>query len=257
MMLGVSARSTIGERISRAAGVLELVVSLLIALVSPFAFVFLLVTHAKWVIALGALSTAAHALWCARFEGWGERSAGEPMGAGRRVMLTLLVLCLNTLFWGLVLSSIVPRTWVSSFNVSAPAWLSDHDWLRWAEPLSASVEAFVAGALVELLAYVLALLPFVLVVAVAALLMIRLGAGRARDRVMFTFYVLFVAGSACLLCYLLFGSSLAWLFWGINGYILWKGGAWLTLFSVFVVGSIPFRIMTLLRNGSWLRAFFR
>jgi len=243
-------------RLHKTWGMLTFLVSLIIAFISPLAFAFLLVTQAKWALALGTLTTAGHAFWRARFDGWDEHAAGKRMSVKGQAALMLLVLCLNTLCWSLILSSLMPPGWVSSFNASAPGWLADPDWVRWAAPFRTAIDTFVATAFVEVLAHLLALLPFVLVPVFITLLVIRIGAARARDKTMFTFYVLCAVASGSFLGYFVFGNALASLFWGINGYILWKGEAWLTLLSILVVGFIPFRIATLLRGGGWLRDFF-
>jgi hypothetical protein len=68
--------------------------------------------------------------------------------------------------------------------------------------------------------------------------------------------VLVATSFICFTGYFIFGDSLGWLFWGINGYLLWKGSEWLTLLSIAVIGFMPFRIAALLRSGNWLRRFF-
>ncbi len=241
----------------RVRALLELLLSLILACVAPFAFLFLLVTHAKWALMLGVLSTAVHVFWRIRLGGWEERALADGMGLKGHAGLLLLILCLNGMFWGLVLSTLLPTEWIAHFNAQAPAWLADQDWQRWAAPFSQTLESFVNGALIELLAYLLALLPFVLVPLLGVLLIIRAGVPRVRDATLFRFHVLVIAFFTCLLGYFLFGSALGWLFWGINGYIVWQGGDWLGMLGIGVVGYMPFRILALLRSGSWLRALFR
>ncbi len=254
--LGGDPVSAVGRGLRKAWRSLEILVGLIIAFVSPFALLFLLVTQAKWALALGALTTAAHAYWRVRMDGWNERPDGSRPGFKGRAALLFLILCLNCMFWGLLIASVMPATWVADFNASAPAWLADHHWERWSVTFRQTIESFVSIALIEVFAYLLALLPFVLVFAVSVLLVIRIGLPRVTDKLMFVARVLVIGMIAGIVIQILWGPSLEWLFWAINGYILWRGAGLLTLLSIIVIGFMPFRIVELLRRGRWLRTFF-
>lgn len=254
--LGGDPVAAVGKGLRNAWRALEMLAGLIIAFVSPFAFFFLLVTQAKWALALGGLTTVAYAFWRARMDGWNERENGTRIGFKGRVSLLFLILCLNSMFWGLLIASVMPAGWVTDFNGSAPAWLADHHWERWSVTFRQTIESFVSIALIEVFAYLLALLPFVLVSAVSVLLVIRIGLPRVTDKLMFVARVLVIALIAGIVIQILWGPSLEWLFWAINGYILWRGAGLLTLLSIIVIGFMPFRIVELLRRGRWLRTFF-
>lgn len=245
--------SRVGKALRTTLSLLELLVSLIILIVSPLALLFLISSQAKWALTLGTLSTAAHVVWRTQFDGWRESASLDSMGIKGHAKLLFLVLCLNCMFWGLLLASLIPAGWISAFNGTAPAWLADHDWAQWSGPFSRSIEAFVTGSLIHLLAHLLALMPFVLAPLLVVAIVLRLLVGRVRDYNLAVMYVLVAALFICFIGYFLFGDSLAWLFWGINGYILWKGGDWLKLLSILLIGFMPFRIAALLRTGSWLR----
>ena len=248
--------AVVGKTLRTAWRAVEFLLGLILVFVAPFVFLFLLVTQAKWALALGALTTAALALWRTRMDGWSERSAEKPISVKGRAKLTLLILSLNCMFWGLLIASVIPLSWVAEFNALAPAWLADSNWEKWSEPFRHTLEAVVAMLLIDAFAYLLALLPFVFVFVSIVGLVLVIGLPRVEDKLMYIARVLALALAASVVIHIFWGRSLDWLFWAINGYILWKGAEWLALLSVIVIGFMPFRIVEVLRRGRWLRGFF-
>lgn len=235
---------------------LELMVGVIILMISPVAFVALVVMQAKWALTLGLLSTAAHAFWRARFDGWAERAAVDGMRWQGHAKLLLLTLFLNCMFWGMLLAQMVPAAWVAEFNAGAPGWLADRNWERWSEPFSRAIDLFVATSFVELLAYLLALAPFFAPPVLLCVFVARYWLRRPDLDLLFLLRALFVGLLVCYGGYLVFQDELWRLFWGINGYLLWKGSDVFALLTILFVGFIPFRIAALLRGGHWLRRLF-